>query len=217
MNFVFYTSAVVAIVATAMVITRPNVMHALLYLVLSFLAVSIMFYTLGAPFIAILEVIVYAGAIMVLFVFAIMLLNVGPQTVDMERRWLETTSWIGPVVLALLLIAEFGFVLFSRGPHGLASGAVEPKQVGASLFTTYLIGVELASILLLTSLVGAFHLGYPVRAEHRLHQQQVMGEKGAAVEAGVPPATPGELQAMNARPGPPGSTTAAGQAKEGGE
>ena len=71
----FYIAAAIAILSTIMVITRYNMIHALLYLVVSFLAVAIVFYVLGAPFIAALEVIVYAGAIVVLIIFVIMMLN----------------------------------------------------------------------------------------------------------------------------------------------
>src|SRR5512142_1563656 len=106
MNIVFYLSAVVAVVATAIVITRTNAMHALLYLVVSLLAVAMMFFTLGAPFVAALEVIIYAGAIMVLFIFAIMLLNQGPQSAILERQWLRASGWVGPAILSLILLVE---------------------------------------------------------------------------------------------------------------
>ena len=85
MTAAFYVAAVVAVLATAMVITRANAVHALLYLVVSLLAVAIVFYVLGAPFAAALEVIVYAGAIMVLFVFVIMMLNRNEQATQQER------------------------------------------------------------------------------------------------------------------------------------
>ena len=79
MNTVFYISAAVALASTVMVITRRKAVHALLYLIVSLLAVAVVFYALGAPFVAALEVLIYAGAIMVLFVFVIMLLNLGPE------------------------------------------------------------------------------------------------------------------------------------------
>ena len=85
MTIVFYISGAVAIPSTALMITRLHAVHALLYLIVSLLAVSVVFYTLGAPFIAALEVIVYAGAIMVLFVFVVMLLNLGEQAARAER------------------------------------------------------------------------------------------------------------------------------------
>lgn len=79
MNVVFYVAAAVAVLSTVMVIVRLNAVHSLLYLVVSLVSVSLIFFVLGAPFIAALEVIIYAGAIMVLFVFVIMMLNLGPE------------------------------------------------------------------------------------------------------------------------------------------
>ena len=160
MHVLFYVAAGVAILATVRVITCLNAVHALLYLIVSLLSVAIVFYTLGAPFIAALEVIIYAGAIMVLFIFVVMMLNLGAKAVDTERTWLKPSMWIGPCILAAILIAEVAYLL-SRGTSAAHSGTiVGPKQVGMSLFGTYLIGVELASMLLLGALVGAYHLGY---------------------------------------------------------
>ncbi|HKQ77436.1 MAG TPA: NADH-quinone oxidoreductase subunit J [Blastocatellia bacterium] len=159
MNTVFYIAAAVAVISTVMVITELNAIHALLYLIVSLLAVAVIFFTLGAPFAAALEVITYAGAIMVLFVFAIMLLNLGPRSVAQESQWLSRKAWIGPAILALVLIGELGFII-ARGSGGAqGGGVVEPKQVGAALFGPYLLGVELASLLLLAGMVGAYHLG----------------------------------------------------------
>ena len=154
----FYAAAVVAVVATALAISQKNAVHGLLYLIVSLLAVALMFLALGAPFVAALEVIIYAGAIMVLFVFVMMLLNLGPRTVDQERRWLPPRTWIGPLVLTLVLLVELIAVLASRGPMtaGLMS---DPRQVGIVLFGPYALGVELASLLLLSGLIGAYHLG----------------------------------------------------------
>jgi len=158
MHALFYVVAVVAILATVRVITCLNAVHALLYLIVSLLSVAIVFYTLGAPFIAALEVIVYAGAIMVLFIFVVMMLNQGAKAVDAERTWLKPSMWIGPCILAAILIAEVAYLL-SRGISAAHSGIiVGAKQVGMSLFGTYLIGVELASMLLLGALVAAYHL-----------------------------------------------------------
>lgn len=158
MNTVFYLSALVAILATVMVITRLNAMHALLYLVVSLLSVALMFFTLGAPFIAALEVIIYAGAIMVLFIFAIMLLNLGPHATEEERKMFQPGGWIGPALFALVLLGELIYVIAAR-PEVTSVNYVDPAQVGAALFGPYLVGVELASILLLAALVGAYHLG----------------------------------------------------------
>ena len=93
MNIVFYISAAVAIVSTALAISRSNAVHALLNLIVSLLAVAVIFFTLGAPFIAALEVIIYAGAIMVVFVFVVMLLNLGDQAAAQERQWFSPGIW----------------------------------------------------------------------------------------------------------------------------
>ena len=158
MNGVFYLSALIAIISTMMVITRLNAVHALLYLIVSLLSVALIFFALGAPFMAALEVIIYAGAIMVLFVFVVMMLNLGPQSTAQESAWLDPVMWRGPATLALLLIAELIYLMAGSGSNP-AGATVEPKQVGMTLFGPYLLGVELVSVLLLSGLVGAYHLG----------------------------------------------------------
>ncbi len=158
MIMTFDAAAVIAVAATALAISRTNVVHGLLYLIVSLLAVALMFFTLGAPFVAALEVIIYAGAIMVLFVFVMMLLNLGPQTVDQERRWLPPRIWIGPAALTIGLLVELMVVLASPGPM-TAGWMSDPRQVGIVLFGRYAVGVELASMLLLSGLIGAYHLG----------------------------------------------------------
>jgi NADH-quinone oxidoreductase subunit J len=155
---IFYISAALAIVATLMMLTRLHIVHALLYLIVSLLAVSVVFYTLGAPFIAALEVIIYAGAIMVLFVFVVMMLNLGEQAAATEAAWLSPGIWIGPSILAAILIGEVAYIATRLSPASQQT-VVTPKQLGITLFGPYLIGVELASILLLAGLVGAYHLG----------------------------------------------------------
>src|SRR3954451_18727982 len=104
MLILFYISSIVAIASTLMVITRYQPIHALLYLVVSFLAVAMMFLSVGAPFVAVLEVILYAGAIIVLFIFVVMMLNLGSVTAVQEKQWLKPKVWAGPSVLTLLLL-----------------------------------------------------------------------------------------------------------------
>ncbi len=106
MNVTFHISAAVAVLATIMVITRKNAVHALLYLIVSLLAVAVIFYVLGAPYIAALEVIIYAGAIMVLFVFVIMMVQAGAKAPSQESALLSPRIWIGPSLLCAVLLAE---------------------------------------------------------------------------------------------------------------
>ena len=157
MSALFYGGGAVALLATALAISRAHPVHALLYFITSLLAVAVVLFSLGAPFAAALEVLVYAGAIMVLFVFVVMLLNLGP-TVDSERAYLQLRYWLGPGLLAGVLATQF--VLAVADQAGAVGGAeVSAKQVGIAMFGPYLLAVELASMLLLAGLVAAFHIG----------------------------------------------------------
>ena len=159
MNEVFYVSSAVAIISTVLVITRLNAVHALLYFVVSLLSVALIFFTLGAPFAAALEVIIYAGAIMVLFLFVVMTLNLGPQALKQEKQWLSPKTWLGPVVLTIILITELIYLLAQHPEHLTSTTIIGPKLIGIALFGPYLLGVELASMLLLAGLIGAYHIG----------------------------------------------------------
>jgi NADH-quinone oxidoreductase subunit J len=162
MNATFEISALVAVLATVMMITRPSAVHALLYLTVSLLAAALVFFVLGAPFAAALEVIIYAGAIMVLFVFVIMMLNIGEAAAALESTWLKPSTWIGPSVLALLLAVELGALAASGGLAHQAGIVVTPQAVGIAMVGPYMLAVEIASFLLLAGLVAAFHLGRAV-------------------------------------------------------
>ncbi len=183
MTILFWVAAVIAVIATLLVITRTNLVHALLYLVISLFAVAVIFYTLGAPFVAVLEVIVYAGAIMMLFVFAVMLLNLRAD----EARRVPFRAWIGPVVLAAALLVEliYGVTRTSQAMSGIMVG---PESVSRALFGPYVLGVELASMLLLAALIGARHVaGQAGEVELDLEAQTAQTEPGPddiAVPAG---------------------------------
>lgn len=154
----FYIAGAVAVIATLLVVTRLNASHALIYLVISLLSIAVIFFLLGAPFAAALEIVIYAGAIVVLFLFVVMMLNLGRSSIERERRWLQPGMWIGPAVLTSILFLEMIFVI-SGGAGTTAGEQVGPKAVGRALFGQYLLAVELAAILLLAALVGAYHLG----------------------------------------------------------
>jgi len=158
MDVFFYIAAAVAILSTVMAISGKNAIHALLYLILSLLAISVIFYLLSAPFIAALEVIIYAGAIMVLFIFVTMMLNVGLEQ-KTEKKWMRPRMWIIPSILAAVLLVNLILALKSVQPVISDKEAILPKGVGISLFSTYLLGVEIAAILLMAGVIGAFHLG----------------------------------------------------------
>jgi NADH-quinone oxidoreductase subunit J len=183
MELAFYIAGAVAVLSTVLMLTRLHIVHALLYLIVSLLGVAVVFYLLGASFVAALEIIVYAGAIMVLFVFVVMMLNLGAAAAETEKHWLTPGIWVGPVVLATILIIEVLYVVRGSAASLGAGGAVEPTQVGIALYGPYLIGVELASMLLLAGVVGAYHLGYR-KIEKREIQHDADTHEGRAAAGG---------------------------------
>lgn len=160
----FYLLAIVAILASLRVITRTNPVHALLNMIVTLLALSGIFFALGAPFAGALEIIVYAGAIMVLFVFVVMTLNLGTQSTLEEESWLSSSAWAVPTGLAFIVgLTLFSLIGMKHGFEGMMPAfiGVEPvtaKMIGAKLFTEYLLLVEIAGFLLLAGLVAAYHL-----------------------------------------------------------
>src|SRR3990172_843504 len=159
MTITFYLAAAVAVFATAKVITHKDPMRALLYFVASLLAVATVFFTMGAQLAALLEVIIYAGAIIVLFVFIIMMLNIGEKATEQETRLLSPGIWLGPSILCAILLIQLITVLVRGDSHVTGGNAMTPKHLALSLFDVYFLGVELVSMLLLAALVGAYHLG----------------------------------------------------------
>jgi NADH-quinone oxidoreductase subunit J len=156
-----------------MVITRKHPVHALLYVIVSFLAIAIIFYQLGAPFIAVLELIIYAGAIMVLFIFTMMLLNLGKETIEQEKKWLQPQTWFGPVALSLILFFELIFLLTKTEREAQVIATIDTKNVAQTLFGPYLILVELAALLLTAGIVGAAHIGKHKRTVlHRFLEEE---------------------------------------------
>ena len=159
MELSFYIAAGVAILATVMVITSYNMIHALIYLIVSFLAIAVVFFVLGAPFIAALEIIIYAGAIVVLVIFVIMMLNLRDETVAEERTWLTREIFIFPAILSAILLAELIYIMVQAGTTPLEHPTIQAAEVGKSLYGPYVIGVQLSGILLMSGIVGAYHLG----------------------------------------------------------
>lgn len=166
MAVLFYVAAAVTIAAAIMAMTRSNAAHGLIFLIVTLLGIAVLFFLLGAPFAAALEIVVYAGAIMVLFVFVIMMLNLGEKARAKEQSLLAFRYWLMPAVMAGILLVEL-LLVFNRGVNPLAIETVTPKAVALSLFGPYVLGVELASMLLLAGLVGAYHLGRDFLSKNR--------------------------------------------------
>ncbi|MFB1016006.1 MAG: NADH-quinone oxidoreductase subunit J [Alteromonadaceae bacterium] len=158
----FYLSALMAIIASIKVISTDNTVHALLYLVVSLLAVAVCFYLMGAPFAAGLEVIVYAGAIVVLFVFAVMMFGLGTDDTLNAPQVGGLSIWTGPILLATALLVELIYIISHSGlQKQLSIDVVDAKQVGILLYGPYLLAVEIASFLLLAGLLAGYHYAKP--------------------------------------------------------
>jgi NADH-quinone oxidoreductase subunit J len=175
MNTIFYIASALAVFATIKVVTNKIAIHALLYLIASLLAVAVVLFILGAPFIAALEVIIYAGAIMVLFVFVIMMLNLGREATQNERHMLTKKMLIGPSVISTVLLAEIIYVLVQQPVVPLTLKMIAPAEVGQLLFTKYLLVVELGAFLLMSGIIGAYHLGEKDKLVHHRFLKKEQG------------------------------------------
>lgn len=187
MPILFYISSLVAIIATVMVITSYQPIHALLYLVVSFMAVALIFLSLGAPFMAVLEIIVYAGAIIVLFIFVVMMLNLGRETAIQEKQWLQPKVWAGPSLLALVLLAQLVILLTKETTVNMNVQPVEIKQISLSLYRKYILALELTGFLLMAGIVGAAHIGkHQKKHLHRFLQEDKLVEETVDKSNNVP-------------------------------
>ena len=180
-----------------MVITRFHPVHALLYLAVSFLSVGMIFLSLGAPFVAALEIIVYAGAIIVLFIFVVMMLNLGRDTAQQEKEWLKPKVWVAPSILVLILLTEMVILLFKGNSAIMQVSVVDPRKVALSLYGEYIIAVELTGFLLMAGIVGAAHVGKHTRKELHRFLQNGEGEKETAKQLRQPEPTTNEQTVLH--------------------
>ena len=157
----FYSLAAVAIFASLRVVTQANPVHAILSMIVSLLAIAGIFFVIGAPFAGALEIVVYAGAIMVLFVFVIMMLNLGMRNDEREERWLDAGTWAIPTGLTIIIaVVLYAMIGLNHDEAAVIGGStISAKAVGTVLFTKYIMLIEVAALLLLAALVAAYHLG----------------------------------------------------------
>jgi NADH-quinone oxidoreductase subunit J len=156
-NILFFAIAALIVASTGLAITRRNLVHAVIYLIFGFFGSAFLFYLFGAPFLAALMVIVYAGAIMILFLFIIMMLRVeSPE----ERLFPARQIW--PAVLFAAAYVFIGALLLVNDPSAatlLVEARTEPAAFGQYIFTQSWLAVEIASLLLLVAMVGALLVG----------------------------------------------------------
>jgi len=155
--FIFYVLAAIILMTTAVAITRRNLVHAVVYLVFSFFGSAMMFYLFGAPLLAVLEVIIYAGAIMILFLFIIMMVNVEA----FQEQMFPIQQWLPLAMIGILYLIIGGIIVTSAPGTGviLEIAMAEPKAFGEYRFQKHWLSIEIVSLLLLVALVGALHLG----------------------------------------------------------
>ena len=159
-QILFWFLSVIALFSALMVITNKNPVHSVLWLIVTFFAISGHYILLNAQFLAIVNIIVYAGAIMVLFLFVIMLMNLNKETEPQKNRWLKIAGAVSGGCLLLVLVAALKDTdirqqqaLVNEGSIGLI------KNLGKELFTTYVVPFEISSILFFSAMVGAVVIG----------------------------------------------------------
>jgi len=158
--FIFFACAIVTIVCALLVIAQKNPVASVIFLIMAFFAQAILYIQLAAVFVAILQIIVYAGAILVLFLFVIMLLNLRRDEFGPDRHRFQ--HWVTRL-FAVILTVEFIIVII-RGLTPTAGGRADVnfgnvEQVATLLFTKYVFPFELTSLLLITAIIGAVVLG----------------------------------------------------------
>ncbi len=157
-NIIFYLSSAILVVTAGALLFVRHPMHGAVYLIASLMALALDFYLLGSPLIAVFQVILYIGAIMVLYVFFIMMNPLKKHTyVHRPSLWV-------PLILLIVLLSEGVYLLFSGDIPVLGSGVmvtIEPKELGRLLFGHYKIAVEVISTLLLATLVAVMYLARP--------------------------------------------------------
>ncbi|HEX7845069.1 MAG TPA: NADH-quinone oxidoreductase subunit J [Chitinophagaceae bacterium] len=159
-HILFWVLSVMALFSALMVITSKNPVYSVLWLIATFFAISGHYILLNAQFLAIVNIIVYAGAIMVLFLFVIMLMNLSRETEPQKNKWMKLAGAVAGGCLMLVLVAALKNVagkdelaMVNQGDIGLI------KSLGKELFTTYVVPFEISSILFLSAMIGAVVIG----------------------------------------------------------
>ena len=157
-QILFWILSILALFSAVMVITSKNPVFSVLWLIITFFCISGHYILLNAQFLAIVNIIVYAGAIMVLFLFVIMLMNLNKETEPQKNRWLKLAGAVSGGCLLLVLVAalrntDAGSAQMATGDIGLI------QNLGNVLFTQYVVPFEISSVLFLSAMVGAVVIG----------------------------------------------------------
>lgn len=147
-------AAALGLISAALAVTRPNVVHALMWLVAALVSLAAAFFAFGAGFAGAVQILIYAGAILAVFVFVVMTVDASPEAMALERRRLRA-AWRLPALMIVLVLLPLVLGL-SEGLAGVgAPGVITMRRLGALLFGTWAIAVEAAGFLLMAALLGA--------------------------------------------------------------
>jgi NADH-quinone oxidoreductase subunit J len=159
-QFLFWFLSALGLFSAIMVVISKNPVHSVLWLVIVFFTISGHYILLNAQFLAIVNLIVYAGAIMVLFLFVIMLMNLNVETEPQKNKWLKIAGVIGGGALLLVLVAALKDADSRNQMAQMGTGDIGLiHNLGIALFKEYVIPFEISSILFLSAMVGAVVIG----------------------------------------------------------
>jgi NADH-quinone oxidoreductase subunit J len=159
-HILFWFLSILAIFSALMVISSKSPVHSVLWLIVTFFSISGHYILLNAQFLAIVNIIVYAGAIMVLFLFVIMLMNLNRETEPRKNRWLKVAGAVAGGCLLLVLVAALKDSDLKHQETMLKGGDIGLiEQLGKQLFSVYLVPFEISSVLFLGAMVGAVVIG----------------------------------------------------------
>lgn len=159
-EILFYFLSALALGSAIMVVTSRNPVHSVLWLIVTFFAISGHYILMNAQFLGIVNLIVYAGAIMVLFLFVIMLMNLNADTEPIKNKWLRMAGLISGGCLLLVLVAALKSAEVRGQSAQLKEGDIGLiQQLGKALFTEYVVPFEISNVLFLSAMVGAVVIG----------------------------------------------------------
>jgi NADH-quinone oxidoreductase subunit J len=156
LEIMFWFLSALAIFSALMVIISKNPIYSILFLIVTFFAISGHYILLNAQFLAIVNIIVYAGAIMVLFLFVVMLMNLNKQSEPLKKRWMLVLGTLSGGILLLVVVNATRDVSTKGRAIDLGQGDIGLiKELGKKLFTDYVVPFEISSVLFLSAIVGA--------------------------------------------------------------
>jgi NADH-quinone oxidoreductase subunit J len=159
-QILFWFLSVLALFSALMMVTSKNPVYSVLWLILVFFAISGHYILLNAQFLAIVNIIVYAGAIMVLFLFVIMLMNLNRATEPQKNKWIKMAGAVAGGCLLLVLVAALKDSEVKKNAAMVGEGNIGLiKVLGKELFSTYVVPFEISSVLFLSAMVGAVVIG----------------------------------------------------------